>query len=217
VLDAAISIFLKVFVLPPLIAVVPSKVTVPPLAVKVPALTQLPATFMFAAGVVNVLDAAISRLLKELVLPPLIVVVPLKVTVPPLGVKVPALTQLPATFMFAAGAVSVLEEAMSILLKELVLPPLIVVVPSKVTVPPLAVKVPALTQLPATFMFAAGAVSVLDAAISTLLKETVLLPPIVVVPLKVMVLLPALNAPPFKVKFPLSDKPSLPLMKVPPA
>jgi hypothetical protein len=168
-------------------------------------------------GAVNVLEAAISRLLKEFVLAPVIVVVPSKVTVPELLLNVPALTQLPPTFIFAAGAVNVLDAAMSRLLKELVLAPLIVVVPSKVTVPPLAVKVPALTQLPPTFIFAAGAVSVLEAAISTLLKETVLLPLIIDVPSNVMVLLPALNVPPFKVKFPLSNKPPLPLMNVPPA
>jgi len=194
-LDAAISRLLKESVLAPLIAVVPSKVTVPPLAVKVPALTQLPATFIFAAGAVSVLDAAISRLLKEFVLAPLIAVVPSKVTVPPLALKAPALTQLPATFIFAAGAVSVLEAAISKLLKEFVLAPVIAVAPSKVTVPPLAVKVPALTQLPETFMFPAGAVSVLNAAISRLLKELVLAPVIAVVPSKVTVPALLLNVP----------------------
>ena len=217
VLDAVMPILLKESVLAPVIVVEPSNVTVPPLAVKVPALTQLPATFMFAAGAVKLLDAAMSRLLKEFILAPVIAVVPSKVTVPPLAVKVPALTQLPATFMFAFGAVNALDAEISRLLKELVPPPLIAVVPSKVTVPLLALKAPALTQLPATFMFVAVAVAVLDAAMSTLLKEIVPLPPIVVDPLNVTVLLPGLNVPPLMVKFPLSDKPSLELMNVPPA
>ena len=67
------------------------KVTVPPLAVNVPALDQLPATFIFVAGAVNVLDAAMVRLLKELILAPLIAVVPSKVTVPLRALKVPEL------------------------------------------------------------------------------------------------------------------------------
>jgi len=182
VLNAAISRLLKEFVLAPVIAVVPSKVTVPPLAVKVPALIQLPATFMFAAGAVSVLDAAISRLLKELVLAPVIAVVPSKVTVPPLAVKVPALTQLPAIFIFAAGAVNVLNAAISRLLKELVLDPVIAVVPSKVTVPPFALKVPALAQLALTFMFPLGAVNVPD-EILTLVVLTVPPAPVNVPPL----------------------------------
>jgi len=194
-LDAAISRLLKESVLAPLIAVVPSKVTVPPLAVKVPALTQLPATFMFATGAVKLLDAAMSRLAKEFVLPPVIAVVPSKVTVPPFALKVPALPQLPATFMFAAGAVRLLDAAIPRLSKELLLLPLITVVPSNVTVPELLVKAPELTQLPATFMFAAGAVRLLDEAISKLLKELVLAPLIAVEPSKVTVPLFALKVP----------------------
>jgi len=108
----------------------PLKVTVPLFAVKVPALDQLPATFIFAVGAVSVLDTAISRLLKELVLAPVIAVVPSKVTVPLFALKVPALTQLPATFMFAFETVTVLNAAISILSKELVPAPLIAVVPS---------------------------------------------------------------------------------------
>ena len=177
----------------------PLKVTVPLFAVKVPALDQLPATFIFAVGAVSVLDTAISRLLNELVLPPLIAVVPLNVTVPLFALKVPALAQLPLTFMFALGAVKLLDEAMLMLLKESVPAPLIAVVPSKVTVPPLPLKVPALPQLPATFIFAAGAVSELDAAISRLLKELILAPVIAVVPSKVTVL-------PFEINVPALDQ-----------
>ena len=204
-----IVMLLNVSVLLPLIVVVPLNVTVPPFALKVPALIQLPATFIFAAGAVSVLDETMSMLLKELVLPPLIVVVPSNVTVPPFALKVPKLTQLPETFMFAAGAVNVLDAAMSMLLKEALLLPLITVVPSKVTVPPFGLKAPELTQLPATFMFPfSGAVSVLDTAISRLLKEFVLAPVIAVVPSKVTVPLFALKVPelaqfPESIRFPL--------------
>jgi len=198
VLDAAIPKLLKESVLAPVIAVVPSKVTVPLFALKVPALIQLPATFISPLGAVRVSAVIMSMLLKEVLLAPVIAVVPSKVTVPPLAVKVPALTQLPATFIFAfKGPVNVLEAAISRLLNELVLAPVIAVVPSKVTVPPLAVNVPTFTQLPATFIFAAGAVNVLDKAISRLLKELVLPPVIAVVPSKFTVPLFAVKVPAF--------------------
>jgi len=100
---------------------VPFKVTVPLLALKVPALTQLPATFIFAAGAVNVLDAAMSRLSNELVLPPLIVVVPSKFTVPELLVNVPAFAQLPETFNVLVGAIKVPDEILTLVV--LTVPP----------------------------------------------------------------------------------------------
>ena len=112
----------------------PLKVTVPLFAVKVPALDQLPATFIFAVGAVSVLDTAISRLLNELVLPPLIAVVPLKFTVPPLAVKVPALAQLPETFNVLVGAVNVPDEMLTLVV--------LTVPPAPVNVPPLMVKPP---------------------------------------------------------------------------
>lgn len=102
---------LKVFVLEPLIAVVPLNVTVPLLCVNDPSLIQLPATFMFAdEGPVSVPE--MLRLLNELVVDPLMLVVPLNVTVPLLCVNVPLFTQLRATFIFAEDPISVPEIVM---------------------------------------------------------------------------------------------------------
>ena len=199
---------LNVSVLLPEIAVEPSNVTVPPFALNVPALAQLPATFMFPLGAVRVLEAAMTILPKERLPLPLITVEPSKVTVPPFPLNVPALTQRPPISRFPGGAVRALAAAIEILLKEFMLAPLIVVVPLNVTVPPLALKVPALTQLPATFMFPLGAVRLLDAPISMPLKESSLLPLIVVVPSNVTVPLFALKVPeliqlPESIRFPL--------------
>jgi len=163
---------------------VPFKVTVPLFALKLPALDQLPDTFILPLGAVKLLDTAMSRLSKVLVLPPLIAVVPSNVTVPLFAVKVPALTQLPPTFMFTAGAVRLLDEVISTLLKELMLLPLIAVFPSKVTVPLFALKVPELAQLPETFNALVGAVKVPE-EILTLVVLTVPPAPVNVPPLTV--------------------------------
>jgi hypothetical protein len=76
---------------------------------------------MFAAGAVSVLDKAMSRLLKESVLAPLIAVVPSKFTVPELLVNVPALAQLPETFNVLVGAVKVPDEILTLVV--LTVPP----------------------------------------------------------------------------------------------
>ena len=113
---------------------VPFKVTVPLFALKVPALDQLPAIFMFAVGAVSVLDTAISRLLNEFVLAPVIAVVPSKFTVPELLVKVPALAQLPETFNVLVGAVNVPDEILTLVV--------LTVPPAPVNIPPLMVRPP---------------------------------------------------------------------------
>lgn len=90
----------------------PVKVTVPELCVNVPLLVQLPATLIFVAWPVNVLVAAIVTLLNEVMLEPLIVLIPSNVTVPELCVNVPAVRdQLPPTDKFPDVEVNVPPES----------------------------------------------------------------------------------------------------------
>ena len=115
--------------------------------------------------------------------------------------KVPLFVKLRATNKLA-GEVSVLDAAMVIPPKLVVLVPPMVDVPLNTTVPALLVNVPLLVQVPATLILVLGAVNELEALIVTLLKELVLVPEMTVVPPKVTVEEPEFRVPLF-IRFPL--------------
>ena len=132
---------------------------------------------------------------------------PLNVTVPPLAVNVPESDQFPATFMLAAGAVRAPE--MVILLNELVLEPLMAVVPLNTTVPLLFVNTPESAKLPETFIVPLGAIRVPDEIFTfevvTVPDEPVNVPPLTVnPPLNVCVAVEALYVPPDTVVSPVT-------------
>ena len=83
--------------------VLPLKTTVPLFASKPPVLLQLPDTSISLFDAVK--EPVMLTLLNALMLLPVTMVVPSKVTVPAFALKVPELFQLPPTFILVLGAV----------------------------------------------------------------------------------------------------------------